>query len=98
MSSGVGKVVCVTGASGYIAWLVRLLLDRGYTVKASVRDPNDPKKVEHLVKLEGAKDRLHLLKANLLDKGSFDSIVEGVKVSFILHPPIIMVCKIRRLN
>ncbi|KAM0048120.1 putative cinnamyl-alcohol dehydrogenase [Helianthus debilis subsp. tardiflorus] len=35
---GEGKVVCVTGASGYIAsWLVKLLLDRGYTVHATVR-------------------------------------------------------------
>ena len=33
------KVVGVTGASGYIAsWIVKLLLQRGYTVKASVRD------------------------------------------------------------
>lgn len=39
--SGQGKVVCVTGASGYIAsWLVKLLLERGYTVKATVRDPS----------------------------------------------------------
>ena len=38
-AAGEGKVVCVTGASGYIAsWLVKLLLERGYTVKASVRD------------------------------------------------------------
>lgn len=36
-----GKVVCVTGASGYIAsWLVKLLLQRGYTVNATVRDPS----------------------------------------------------------
>ena len=36
---GEGKVVCVTGASGYIAsWLVKLLLQRGYTVKATVRN------------------------------------------------------------
>lgn len=34
------KTVCVTGASGYVAsWLVKFLLHRGYTVKASVRDP-----------------------------------------------------------
>uniref|UniRef100_A0A0D2ZWW5 Uncharacterized protein n=2 Tax=Brassicaceae TaxID=3700 RepID=A0A0D2ZWW5_BRAOL len=38
--NGGGKVVCVTGASGYIAsWIVKLLLLRGYTVKATVRDP-----------------------------------------------------------
>ncbi|MBA0558162.1 hypothetical protein Golob_015192 [Gossypium lobatum] len=38
MTSGEGKTVCVT--SGYIAsCLVKQLLLRGYTVKASVRDP-----------------------------------------------------------
>ncbi|KAG8388987.1 hypothetical protein BUALT_Bualt02G0182600 [Buddleja alternifolia] len=72
------KTVCVTGASGYIAsWLVKFLLERGYTVKASVRDPNDPKKTEHLFALDGAKERLHLFKANLLEEGAFDSLVEG---------------------
>ena len=31
--------MCVTGASGYIAsWLIKHLLQRGYTVKATVRD------------------------------------------------------------
>ncbi|MBA0615509.1 hypothetical protein Godav_015635 [Gossypium davidsonii] len=40
MGSGEGKTVCGTGASGYIAsCLVKQLLLRGYTVKASVRDP-----------------------------------------------------------
>lgn len=34
------EVVCVTGASGFIAsWLVKLLLEHGYTVRATVRDP-----------------------------------------------------------
>lgn len=75
---GSGKVVCVTGASGYIAsWLVKLLLDRGYTVRATVRDPDDPRKVKHLLALDGAKERLHLLKALLLKEGSFDAAVEG---------------------
>ncbi|KAL1161562.1 hypothetical protein V6Z11_A07G143200 [Gossypium hirsutum] len=78
MSSGAGKTVCVTGASGYIAsWLVKQLLLRGYTVKASVRDPNDPRKTQHLLGLEGAESRLMLLKADLLEQGSFDPVVEG---------------------
>ncbi|KAL9455156.1 hypothetical protein AB3S75_010545 [Citrus x aurantiifolia] len=78
VAAAAGKVVCVTGASGYIAsWLVKLLLSRGYTVKASVRDPNDPKKTRHLLALDGASERLHLFKANLLEEGSFDSIVDG---------------------
>ncbi|OMO96534.1 NAD-dependent epimerase/dehydratase [Corchorus olitorius] len=72
------NVVCVTGASGFIAsWLVKLLLQHGYTVKATVRDPRDKKKTDHLVALEGAKERLQLFKAELLDEGAFDSIVDG---------------------
>ncbi|XP_028101515.1 cinnamoyl-CoA reductase 1-like [Camellia sinensis] len=76
--SGQGKTVCVTGGSGYIAsWLVKLLLQRDYTVRASVRDPSNPKKTEHLLALDGAKERLHLFKGNLLEEGSFDSAVDG---------------------
>lgn len=30
-----------------------------------------------LLSLDGAKERLHLFKANLLEEGSFDSVVEG---------------------
>jgi nucleoside-diphosphate-sugar epimerase len=34
-----GLLVCVTGASGFIgSWLVRCLLDRGYTVHATVKN------------------------------------------------------------
>lgn len=37
--SETGEVVCVTGAAGYVAsWLVKLLLLRGYTVKATIRN------------------------------------------------------------
>ncbi|XP_016168823.1 dihydroflavonol 4-reductase [Arachis ipaensis] len=78
MSSGAqNKVVCVTGGSGYIAsWIIKFLLQRDYTVRATVRDPSNPKKVEHLLKLESAKERLQLFKADLLEEGSFDSVVE----------------------
>ncbi|XP_012065609.1 phenylacetaldehyde reductase isoform X1 [Jatropha curcas] len=86
--SGEGKLVGVTGASGYIAsWLVKLLLQRGYRVKASVRDPNDPKKIEHLLALDGAKERLQLFKADLLDEGSFDPVVKGCECVFHTASP-----------
>ncbi|KAK9036033.1 hypothetical protein V6N11_078054 [Hibiscus sabdariffa] len=85
------KVVRVTGASGFIAsWLVKLLLQRGYTVRATVRDPNDPKKTEHLLSLDGAKERLHLFKAELLDEGCFDSIVDGCRGVFHTASPVIV--------
>ncbi|KAH6784863.1 Rossmann-fold superfamily protein [Perilla frutescens var. hirtella] len=84
------KVVCVTGASGYIAsWLVKLLLERGYTVKATVRNLSDPRKVAHLKSLEGAEERLHLYEADLVEEGSFDSVVEGCEGVFHTASPVL---------
>ncbi|CAO2190450.1 unnamed protein product [Urochloa humidicola] len=86
--TGAGKVVCVTGASGYIAsWIVKLLLARGYTVRATVRDTADPKKTLHLSSLHGAKDRLHFFKASLLEEGSFDAAVDGCETVFHTASP-----------
>ncbi|XP_057807770.1 phenylacetaldehyde reductase-like [Salvia miltiorrhiza] len=83
------KVVCVTGASGYIAsWLVKLLLQRGYTVKATVRNLRDSSKVAHLTALEGANERLRLYEANLLEEGSFDSVVDGCQGVFHTASPV----------
>jgi len=82
-------VVCVTGASGYIAsWLVKLLLDRGYTVHATVRSLDDPKKTEHMLALDGAKERLSLFEANLTAEGSFDSAVDGCVCVFHTASPV----------
>ncbi|XP_054798779.1 phenylacetaldehyde reductase-like isoform X1 [Prosopis cineraria] len=90
VEAGKGKVVCVTGASGFIAsWLVKLLLLCGYSVRATVRDLNDWSKTEHLLKLEGAKERLNLIKANLLEEGSFDSAVEGCHGVFHTASPVV---------
>ncbi|XP_047341788.1 phenylacetaldehyde reductase-like [Impatiens glandulifera] len=89
--SGEGKVVCVTGASGFIAsWLVKLLLDRRYTVKGTVRSLHDPKKTEHLLALDGAKERLKLFEANLIDEGSFDTAVQGCDCVFHTASPVLM--------
>ncbi|WP_316252220.1 NmrA family NAD(P)-binding protein [Mycolicibacter heraklionensis] len=41
--------VLVTGGSGYIAsWIVRYLLEDGHMVRATVRDPEKPRGLEHL--------------------------------------------------
>ncbi|KAL1324554.1 hypothetical protein HN51_034741 [Arachis hypogaea] len=87
--NGNGKVVCVTGASGYIAsWIVNLLLQRGYTVRATLRDPSNPKKLDHLLKLHGAKERLQIFKADLLEDGSFDSAIDGCDGVFHTASPV----------
>ncbi|KAL6326252.1 hypothetical protein AAG906_004749 [Vitis piasezkii] len=65
---------------------VKLLLQHRYTVKATVRDPNDPKKTQHLLSLDGAQERLHLFKADLLEEGSFDSVVDGCDGAELIDP------------
>eukprot|EP00252_Welwitschia_mirabilis_P026038 TRINITY_DN8346_c0_g1_i3.p1 TRINITY_DN8346_c0_g1~~TRINITY_DN8346_c0_g1_i3.p1 ORF type:complete len:337 (-),score=72.73 TRINITY_DN8346_c0_g1_i3:138-1148(-) len=87
-STGNGKVVCVTGASGFIAsWLVRLLLDRGYCVRGTVLNLDCPSETDHLLALEGANERLQLLAANLLEEGSFDEAVSGCECVFHTASP-----------
>ncbi|CAK9867222.1 unnamed protein product [Sphagnum jensenii] len=84
----VGKTVCVTGASGFIAsWLVKLLLERGYTVRGTIRNPE---KAKFLPQLPGASDRLKLFFADLLQPGSFDEAVAGCDGVFHVASPIIV--------
>jgi nucleoside-diphosphate-sugar epimerase len=43
------KPVLVTGGSGYIAsWIIKMLLEDGIDVHATVRDPSNAEKVNHL--------------------------------------------------
>ncbi|CAA7037062.1 unnamed protein product [Microthlaspi erraticum] len=87
--NGGGNVVCVTGASGYIAsWIVKLLLLQGYTVRATVRNPTDAKKTEHLLALDGAKERLKLFKADLLEECSFEEAIKGCDAVFHTASPV----------
>ncbi|KAK4439852.1 putative anthocyanidin reductase [Sesamum alatum] len=72
---GKEKTYCVTGATGYIgSWLVKSLLERGYTVHATLRSPE---KASHLFKSWQGGDRLRLFRADLLEDGSFDEAVIG---------------------
>ncbi|CAH9118078.1 unnamed protein product [Cuscuta epithymum] len=87
---GQGKNVCVTGASGFLAsWLVKRLLLSGYRVIGTVRDPGEEKKVGHLWKLEGAKERLKLVKADLSEEGSFDDAINGCQGVFHTASPVL---------
>ncbi|GMY31525.1 putative anthocyanidin reductase [Fagus crenata] len=66
---------CVTGATGYIgSWLVKTLLERGYKVHATVRDPA---KSLYLLSLWPGSNQLRLFKADLQEEGSFDEAVKG---------------------
>lgn len=83
-----GETVCVTGASGFVgSWLVMRLLERGYTVRATVRDPSNEKKVKHLLDLTKASSHLTLWTADLQTEGSFDEAVQGCTGVFHVASP-----------
>ena len=76
------KPVCVTGASGFIAaHIVRELLERGYQVRGTVRNKQESYPFLHA--LPGAKERLELVRADLLAIGSYDHAIEGCE--YVVH-------------
>jgi len=80
-----GIVTLVTGASGYIAGhVIKLLLEKGYTVRGTVRNVQDKTKVQHLHDLF---PKLQLFEADLLKEGSFDEAVKGCGIVFHTASP-----------
>ncbi|XP_062184261.1 anthocyanidin reductase ((2S)-flavan-3-ol-forming)-like [Phragmites australis] len=82
------KTACVTGGNGYIASaLIKMLLEKGYAVKTTVRNPDDKEKNSHL---EGLKELGHLevFRADLDNEGSFDEAIAGCDYAFLLAAPV----------
>jgi dihydroflavonol-4-reductase len=69
--------VCVTGASGFIAsHIVKMLLDDGFKVNATVRSLKDETKLQYLKDMD-PNGRLRLFAADLVSEGSYDEAISG---------------------
>lgn len=83
------KPVLVTGATGYVAgWLVKRLLEEGFTVHAAVRNPDNKDKIQHLDKLaENSPGTIKYFKADLLEEGSYAEAMEGCELVYHTASP-----------
>ncbi|KAF7119685.1 hypothetical protein RHSIM_Rhsim13G0162700 [Rhododendron simsii] len=82
------KTACVIGGSGYVAaTLIKMLLEKGYAVNTTVRDPDNHKKVSHLVAFESL-GSLKIFKADLTDAESFDAPIAGCDLVFHVATPV----------
>ncbi|XP_078437292.1 NAD(P)-binding Rossmann-fold superfamily protein [Wolffia australiana] len=82
------KTACVTGANGFLATaLVKLLLQCGYTVNATVRNTTKENKVAHLLALKSLGE-LKIFNADLGVEGSFDEAILGCDYAFLVASPV----------
>ncbi|KAJ7962539.1 Anthocyanidin reductase-like [Quillaja saponaria] len=81
--------VCVTGGAGFIgSWLVKKLLDKGYTVHATLRNLKDEARVDLLKSLPHANVRLVLFEADIYNKNEFDKAIQGCDFVFHVATPL----------
>ena len=86
MSNAANQTVLVTGGTGYLGgWCIAQLLDRGYSVRTTVRDPAREGDVRAAVAAAGAEadGRLSVVAADLSDDAGWPEAVAGC--TYVLH-------------
>ncbi|XP_060204263.1 NADPH HC-toxin reductase 1-like [Lycium barbarum] len=82
--------VCVTGGAGYIgSSLVKKLLDKGYSVHATLRNLEDESKVGLLKSFIGADKRLKLFEADIYKPEEFEKAIQGCEFVFHVATPLL---------
>ena len=79
------KPILVSGATGYLAsWVVKQLLDEGYSVNGTVRNLTNKEKYDYLLKLsDESTGKLELFEADLLKHGSFEKAMKDCEL--VIH-------------
>ena len=73
-----GKNVLVTGANGHVGFvLTKFLVERGYNVRASVRDKNNPELISHLSPLN-----VEIVELDLMKPETIENAMEGIEGLF----------------
>lgn len=80
-------MMLVTGGNGHLGYnLIKILSEKGYKVRATVRNKQDRSKTKHLKNLEN----VELVEAELLDYQSIEKTLEGIRIVFHTASPNMM--------
>ncbi|CAI9101149.1 OLC1v1038408C1 [Oldenlandia corymbosa var. corymbosa] len=83
------KIVCVTGGSGYLgSFLIKKLLEKGFTVHATLRNLGEEVKVRFLKSLPYADSRLVLFQADIYNPDEFAPAILGCHTVVHLATPL----------
>jgi nucleoside-diphosphate-sugar epimerase len=85
------KPVMITGATGYVAgWIVKKLLEEGFTVHAPIRNPENKGSRKYLDAIaDKSKGTIKYFKADLLQEGSYDEAMKCCELVFHTASPFI---------
>jgi len=84
MSSDFLTPILVTGANGFIgSHVVKTLLERGYTVRGTVRPFTKKDSYKNLYELTNDPKKLHLVEADIMDPKAWEDAVKGCK--YVIH-------------
>ncbi|KAK6141003.1 hypothetical protein DH2020_025253 [Rehmannia glutinosa] len=81
--------VCVTGGTGFLgSWMIKRLLEDGYSVNTTIRiHPEGKSDISYLTNLAGASERLKIFAADLDRPDGFAAAIKGcVGVFHAAHP------------
>jgi nucleoside-diphosphate-sugar epimerase len=79
----------VTGATGYVAgWIIKKLLEEGFTVHATVRNPENKSALKYLDAIAAKSNgKILYFKADLLTDGAYDAAMTGCELVFHTASP-----------